>query len=187
MFEQQVVAHCAPTLAGIKMAGLFSYYYTSKQDFVAELKSCADKLKEKGVNIAVLREHKGAALIYVYRKSMLCQTLKDEAVASFLKEVYDLEDISKETCWRVISALRERFKAFCGFPHEIGIFLGYPLEDVIAFIENEGKNYKCIGCWKVYFNEQAAQCLFCKYEKCRNVYERLFQNGRSLRQLTVAA
>ena len=27
------------------------------------------------------------------------------------------------------------------FPHEIGLLLGYPLADVKAFIENEGKLY----------------------------------------------
>ena len=187
MFEQQVVTHCAPTLAGIKMAGLFSYYYISKQKFAEELKLCSEKLKNTGVSIAVLRERKGAALVYVYRKSMLCATLQNEAVAAFLGAYYDLENCSSENCWCIVQTLRNRFRMSDDFPHEIGIFLGYPLEDVIGFIKNEGKNYKCIGCWKVYCNEQAARCLFCKYDKCRNVYQRLFQNGRSLRQLTVAA
>ena len=36
------------------------------------------------------------------------------------------------------------------FPHEIGIFLGYPLADVAGFIRNKGRNCKCIGTWKVY-------------------------------------
>ena len=74
-----------------------------------------------------------------------------------------------------------------GFPHEIGIFLGYPLGDVIGFIENAGRNFKCSGCWKVYCNECEAVKLFAKYKKCRDVYLRLWQQGRSVLQLTVAA
>ena len=74
-----------------------------------------------------------------------------------------------------------------GFPHEIGIFLDYPLGDVIGFIENAGRNFKCSGCWKVYCNECEAVKLFAKYKKCRDVYVRLWQQGRSVMQLTVAA
>ena len=35
-----------------------------------------------------------------------------------------------------------------GFPHEIGLFLGYPLEDVTGFIAAGGAEYRCSGCWK---------------------------------------
>ena len=47
----------------------------------------------------------------------------------------------------------------CAFPHEIGLFLGYPFEDVMGFIENKGENYLCSGCWKVYSCEQDARVL----------------------------
>ena len=73
-----------------------------------------------------------------------------------------------------------------GFPHEIGVFLNYPLGDVIGFIENKGHNYKCKGCWKVYCNECETQKTFQRYQKCRNVYLRLWKQGRSVLQLTVA-
>lgn len=43
------------------------------------------------------------------------------------------------------------------FPHEIGLFLGYPLEDVQGFIENRAEGYKCVGCWKVYGDEEYAK------------------------------
>ena len=71
--------------------------------------------------------------------------------------------------------------------HEIGVFLDYPLEDVVGFIENAGQNYKCSGCWKVYCNECEAVKLFARYKKCRDVYMRLWHQGRSVLQLTVAA
>ena len=71
--------------------------------------------------------------------------------------------------------------------HEIGIFLDYPLGDVIGFIQNGGQNYKCSGCWKVYCNECEALKMFQKYHKCREVYRNLWAKGRSVLQLTVAA
>ena len=72
------------------------------------------------------------------------------------------------------------------FPHEIGLFLGYPLEDVQGFIENCGKNYRLCGCWKVYGDPQAALRCFARYEKCARVYLQCYQNGHSLSRLTVA-
>ena len=50
------------------------------------------------------------------------------------------------------------------FPHEIGLFLDYPLVDVIGFIRNTGKNCKCSGCWKAYGNAKEAEKTFCKYK-----------------------
>ena len=69
----------------------------------------------------------------------------------------------------------------------IGLFLGYPLGDVIGFIKNAGQNCKCVGCWKVYYNECEAIKAFARFKKCTNVYVRLWNQGRSVRQLTVAA
>ena len=72
------------------------------------------------------------------------------------------------------------------FPHEIGIFLGYPLGDVIGFIDNAGKNSRCTGCWKVYCNECEAMRTFARFDKCRAVYQKMWAKGRSIVQLTVA-
>ena len=73
------------------------------------------------------------------------------------------------------------------FPHEIGLFLGYPLEDVQGFIQNHGKNSLCTGCWKVYGNLCEARKCFARFEKCRDIYRRLWNEGKSIYQLTVAA
>ena len=68
----------------------------------------------------------------------------------------------------------------CSFPHEIGFFLGYPYEDVIGFIANEGENFLCSGCWKVYAKERDAQTCFCCYKNCTNMYQQLFDEGVSI-------
>ena len=50
-----------------------------------------------------------------------------------------------------------------------------------------GQNCKCVGCWKVYCNECEAIKAFARFKKCTSVYVRLWNQGRSVRQLTVAA
>ena len=73
------------------------------------------------------------------------------------------------------------------FPHEIGLFLDYPLVDVIGFIRNTGKNCKCSGCWKAYGDPSAAQRHFAQLNKCTAVYLRLFRSGTPIQRLAVAA
>ena len=64
----------------------------------------------------------------------------------------------------------------------------YPITDwIIDFIQNKGRNSKYCGCWKVYCNEYEAVKLFEKYKKCNRIYAQLWQQGRSVMQLTVAA
>ena len=35
------------------------------------------------------------------------------------------------------------------FPHEVGLFLSYPPEDVKGFIDHRANNFKCAGLWTV--------------------------------------
>ena len=87
----------------------------------------------------------------------------------------------------VLAHLKERLSINEEFPHEIGVFLGYPLEDVMGFIHHNGKNFQLSGMWKVYGNKEDAEEKFGKYKKCTDIYLRLWNSGRSVQQLTVAA
>ena len=82
--------------------------------------------------------------------------------------------------------LAGKLQGNCEFPHEIGLFLGYPPEDVKGFIENHAKNYKFTGYWKVYGDEAEAKKLFDRYRKCTQLYTRLWHGGRTVERLTVA-
>lgn len=72
------------------------------------------------------------------------------------------------------------------FPHEVGLFLSYPPEDVKGFINHCANDFKCAGLWKVYGNEEKARSLFAKYKKCTEIYCALWQSGSKLEQLAVA-
>lgn len=66
-----------------------------------------------------------------------------------------------------------------------GMF-GYPICDVVGFIEQKGRNYKCAGLWESYGDETEMTKVFRKLKKCREIYGKLFSEGRSIMQLTVA-
>ena len=81
--------------------------------------------------------------------------------------------------------LFERLRTSEAFPHEIGLFLGYPPEDVEGFIAQR-TCAKCVGCWKVYGDVERAQRLFARYAHCTDIYLRKFAQGRDIERLTVA-
>ena len=54
------------------------------------------------------------------------------------------------------------------FPHELGVFLEYPLYDIQEFMRQGGKNSKICGYWKVYDREDYAKNIFSLYDDARN-------------------
>ena len=66
------------------------------------------------------------------------------------------------------------------FPHELGLILGYPVEDVTGFIEHNGKNYLHSGYWKVYHNPSAKRKLFERFEQAKESVIQLVSTGVSI-------
>lgn len=181
--EQSLILHCAPTLASLKPASLFTMETDSTAALNEELRQWNRTLRPKGLFLCILRQNGRNALVYVCRMSHLQRTLENPELTDFLSG-YGYEDTA---LGKVLGHLKRRLSEGEGFPHEIGIFLGYPLEDVIGFIQSGGRNCKCVGCWKVYGNEAEARRKFAQYKKCSCVYQRLWGEGGSVAQLTVAA
>lgn len=86
----------------------------------------------------------------------------------------------------MLDDLQMRMIQTADFPHEIGLFLGYPVEDVLGFLENKGKNYSYCGHWKVYSDVERAKKLFAQYDRCRNTLCRKICDGCSITHLFTA-
>ena len=174
-FETVMIEQCAPVLAGLKPAGLFRYETSDCADLARRVRSWNEQLGEKGLCVRVLkgcvRTHR--YLVYVYRESKLRAVLAQPQVRDFLcKEGYTLPEQSDD---------------YAPLLRQIGVFLGYPLHDVVGFIENAGRNFTCCGCWKAYGDPSAAQRHFAQLNKCTAVYLRLFRSGTPIQRLAVAA
>ena len=165
MSESLLVTYCAPTLAGLTTGNLFNCTCTGYRQ--AE---------------ETVRYREGRVLIYVYRRAKLLHDFTGTEVRRFLKKFgYEGKNLQE-----MLEQLSQRLCASDSFPHEIGLFLGYPIEDVKDFIKNEGKNCKLAGTWKVYHDEQNARKTFCKFKKCTDIYCQMLGKGTPLRRLTVA-
>ena len=174
-FETVMIEQCAPVLAGLKPAGLFRYETRDCADLARRVRSWNEQLASKGLSVRVLkgcvRTHQ--FLIYVYREARLRAIFADEAVRAFLaREGYQLPQEQEQT-GIMLTQLSRRLCCSAEFPHEIGVFLGYPLT--------------CCGCWKAYGDPNAARRHFAQLSKCTAVYLRLFHSGTPISRLAVAA
>lgn len=183
MSEELLVRHCSPTLAGMKTGNMFTCSYADINEMRGAVRCWNQKLGKKGLRFLPLQFRDNRALIYVYRPARLSRDLRDETACRILCE----KGYGMGTPERCIGQLVKRMGESDEFPHEIGLFLGYPPEDVCGFIENRADGCKCVGCWKVYGDAEAAQKTFAKYKKCTDVYCEQFAKGKPIERLTVAA
>ncbi len=181
MSEELLIEYCSPTLAGIKTGNLFSCEYESVSHIKNNVYHLNKILCSKGVNVVLMNFHNNRALIYVFRPKKLYRDMKNIQTRKLLTDMgYDCGNI-----YECIKLLSERLHISEDFPHEIGLFLGYPPEDVAGFIKNHGNHSKYTGYWKVYSNEKDAIKKFDDYKKCRDTYSDRWKKGESLQLLTV--
>ena len=170
-FDQLLALHCAPTLAGLKAASMVALPGRSMEelrDFFRVYEQC---FACKGLKLQRLLRRKTA-------KDIL-------AMCGYPPEAA-LEELLSHLKRRMEQKLMEH-GVRNGFPHEIGLFLGYPPHDVKGFIQHGGRNFRQCGFWKVYDNEKAVLHLFHCYAVCtKRVYDSL-QEGVSLQSMICSA
>lgn len=181
--EKYMIEQGAPTLASLKTGTLFCVDTVETGELLRQIGRWDRNLADKGISITLLRYNGHRALVYMYRRTQLQSDLMVVGAAELLKQC-GYVSIEPE---QAISKLRERFCEGGEFPHEIGLFLGYPLCDVLGYIKNRGRNSKLTGWWQVYGDEQSAARQFERFRRCRDIYSRLWSEGKTVQQLTVCA
>ena len=181
MLELLMVHHASPTLAGIKTANLFQCKADCEQEISVCIQNWNRILNPKGICLTILKYESKRALLYLFRRRKLQTALSDTAHAEFLSRFgYDCQCMDK-----CLKHLKHRLQQR-DFPHEVGVFLGYPLHDIKAFIANGGQHYQVNGYWKVYEKVEQANKTFMLYQKCTKEYCAQFAKGKALTQLVVA-
>lgn len=176
--------HCAPTLLGAKAASLVSLPQKEFPDLPRLAEEYTARYAACGLAFLPLCECRQRCLLLVYRPASLKNRLSAPGAAALLK------GLGYDTCQGLdglLAALRGRFDGGCGFPHEIGLFLDYPPEDVQAFIETGGEGCKLCGYWKVYHDVEAARERFACFDACRACLCRMLAAGNTISQLLCAA
>lgn len=177
-----MVRHGSPTLAGMKTGSLFTCPFAGEQAMQDCVRCWNHTLAAKGLRVLPLRWQGQRALIYLYRPARLAKDLQyPEARALLAPRGYCCDDPT-----RCVGRLMQRLREAEEFPHEIGLFLSYPPEDVRGFIQSPVCGFKCVGCWKVYGDAAAARRTFGQYRRCTERFCARFARGTTLDRLAVA-
>lgn len=174
--------HCAPTLRNRKAANLVSIPRTMEAEMHRVLLNYNEIYNQVGLYFYELCRCKVRKLLLVFRWDKLNSYVHNPLVIQFLEQFgYH----SRMSLWDMLHYLRTRIESLDDFPHEIGIFLGYPLADVRAFIATQGNGYRLCGEWKVYTREEAAKRAFHCFKVCREYCHTQLSNGQSFDSLVV--
>jgi hypothetical protein len=164
--ESLLGCFAAPTILGLKPGNLINLRRGGDGTVAATWGSRREELLRKFKVEAFtfpskrMREDSGV-LLMLYKKDLLARAIfAGEAWAMLEPLGYGRGVPSVESC---LEHLGERFKD--DFPHEIGLFLGYPPEDVEGFIRNRGRSPLACGYWKVYGDVRRARKRFRLFER----------------------
>lgn len=179
-FDYLLGFYCTPTLAGIKTANLISLKEPKYLFIENELKKFNLHFNKRNIYAKTICRCNSNMLILIYNSNLLRENINNSKAKAFLKELgYPIDLSLNENLEHLSGRLREN----SDFPHEIGIFLGYPYDDVIGFKENNGKNYLFSGYWKVYTDEENTKALFDKFTRCRKNVCNKIANGMHISQI----
>lgn len=182
MPDAMIVRHCAPTLAGLKTASMFTCPFQSREEMNRQVSRLNRRLAPKGIRVLPLRYRGGRGLIYLYRPGWLNRDLQQAETRSILTRC----GYGWDTCAGQLRRLRQRLESCREFPHEIGLFLGYPPEDVEGFRREGGRNCKFTGLWKVYGPVEEAVRRFQVFYHCRAHFCQGMDEGNTLIQMLSA-
>ena len=183
-FELLLAEHCAPTLLSHKCASLVALSRRSFPD-LSFLSDYSRTFLMHGITCRIICSCEKRVLLLLYRPEQLSRELSHPTAQKLLRSLGYPVEAPLEA---VLQKLESRF--FCthsGFPHEVGIFLGYPADDVSDFIRFGGRGEALSGYWKVYHDPEAARQKFSLYDKCRHYLCGRLQNGLSISTLLSAA
>ncbi len=165
--------HLAPVLEKQKPAAILSFY-NSRRNLLDLWKKYKTEFPLSGrLTYLEMKTGMPRICVFFYNPQLLFQTLRQDKTLHLLHGYGYSGNMTLSDC---LIHLKKRFN-LKECPHEIGAFLGIPVEDVIGFITNKGKNFKSLGYWKVYHDPFTAKIIFNRFDKAKNRYLKILKDG----------
>lgn len=169
----------APVILGEKPAGLlrltncrgvaggrqFDLFCVRQREILAALR----------LECRVLRRNSRNLVVLFFRRETLSAHLARPETAEFLRERSYIRGAE------LAELVRRCNDAATGFPHEIGVFLGYPLKDVRGFLENPAE---CLalrhGLWRVAGDPEESLEIMARYRRAEHSIRTILDSGEPL-------
>lgn len=179
--EVQIALQCAPLISGLRFSNLFNVN-NEQADYLISL------MNEMHISWKILFRGKEKLTMLLYKKDILENYFSDIRVKNILKNSgYEKNIVDEEDISGLIDTFADRYCCYMQtkkyFPHEMGLFLGYPVEDVEGYLKNNGENSLYTGYWKVYEDVAAKSSLFERFEKANEQIIWFLAQGVSIKNL----
>ena len=174
--ETQIALQCAPLISGLKVSNLL--IISAEDEALVRV-----ILRRSGISFFRLLRTGENVTFHLFRKNPLEAYLKQQEVEAMLAEA----GYAELSLGNILSTFQKRYAHYMSaggrFPHEMGLLLGYPAEDVKGFVENEGKNFLYSGYWKVYADVEEKRRLFQKFENAKETVIQLLSYGVGIQDI----
>jgi len=177
--SKHLMLKLAPVLVWVKPASLIAVCNCEKSgrdnfyDVWQEQK--ADIARILRISFKELKDKPEGKQVLFYNPELLFDTVTRAENLSFLEK---FGYFSCKTIEDYLEVLRARFNNL-SFPHEIGIFLGYPLKDVKGFIEKGSLPLTKKGNWQVFGEPEKSVQLMNIHKKAEEVFLKFVENQRN--------
>lgn len=174
--ELRLIIQNAAVLKGKRTSGML--FLNDK-----ELARISMKLHNTNISLIILCTCKKRHLVMVYRAKELEEHLRSKEVSDYLREFGYRRDDFISNLIRLHQRMNGFYNKMKEFPHEVGVFLGYPICDIKGFLENKGERYLHSGYWKIYGNLEETRKKFLSYDEAREIAIDEFLSGRELESI----
>lgn len=164
-FQYWLSEKLAPVLLGAKPAEILCFSETDEKgrQRVELLQAWIERIPS--LEFRRIKGSKGRIKILFYHKVRLTEILKDPRCHRFLKAQGYPPRVEVET---YLDCLLLKISAVT-IPPEIGIFLGYPLKDVLGYMGHPSLRLTKVNGWKVYGNPRVSDQIYEGIEKAKSM------------------
>lgn len=158
MKTAKFLEHIGATIEGVKPAEILTIGKKEHDELYAKY-FCGNKV----TIMRTIRWRNARRQVFVYHRRCLCNVLEKKSVQWFLISLGYPRNYSIDDCvGHLIVRLHKK-----EFPHEIGVFLGYPLKDVFGYVGLNSLPHTKTKGWCMYGDTSNSEKLHEKYRCAR--------------------
>ncbi len=154
-----LLEHLGPVIYGVKPAEILSYrnFDCERCQKICRIEEAFDNAKN--IKYRKIKQINNEIKIFFYNPNALEKHLLQPMSAVCLKKFhYPVHRDMERQIDELVRRIERVQQGEC--PHEIGVFLGYPIKDVLGYLGWSSKELTKVRCWRVYGDETESDQLY---------------------------
>lgn len=163
-----------PVILGSKPAEILSFpkYDEKSLHKIEEIEKYIGQCRR--ISYKMFKFRNSSTKIIFYNRNALDEHLREYRNMKFLKNLQYPEQYSLEIYLEhMIDKMKEGV-----IPHEIGVFLGYPLKDIMGFMGHTSLKLTKVNGWRIYGDPEVSDRKFKEFLDCKERIRKLLEISR---------